>query len=84
MMPLAFTLGDIIFLEKNKQKLTLQAALRHPASITQIQVYHKWQKNGEHGQKKVMNRNSKKPTNCPVKALIQMFRRRTECCYVQS
>ena len=31
--PLVFTLRDIIFLEKNKRKLTLQAAMRHPASI---------------------------------------------------
>ena len=73
--PLAFTLSDLTFLGKNKRKLNLQAAMRHPASIMQIKVRHKWQKNGEHGQKKVMNRNKKKPKICPVEALIRIVQR---------
>ena len=73
--PLAFTLSDLTFLGKNKRKLPLQAAMRHPASIMQIKVRHKWQKNGKHGQKKVMNRNRKKPKICSVKALIRIVQR---------
>ena len=46
--------------------------MRRPASIMQIQIRHEWQNNGEHGQKKVMNSNRKKPKICPVEALIQI------------
>lgn len=49
--------------------------MRQPASIIQIKVRHKWQKNGKHGQKKAMNRNRKKPKIYSAEALIRILQR---------
>ena len=38
--------------------------------IMQVEVHHHWQKSGKHGEKKIMNRNKKKPKIFPVEAWI--------------
>ena len=75
LLPLAFTLRDLTLLGKNKRKLPLKTVLCDKKSIIQVKTCHKWQKNGDHGQEKVMNRNWKKTKSYPVEGWIEIIER---------
>ena len=69
---LAFTRRDITFFGKNKKQLSWAQAFANPASIQQAEVRHEWQKNGDKGETKVLNRNNKKPHNFAVRAWLRI------------
>ena len=69
---MTFTLSNIKFLGKKRRKLPLKVAIDNTKSIMQVEVHYHWQKNDEHGEKEIMNRNKKKPKIYPVEAWIRI------------
>ena len=62
----AFTVNDIVFLGKNKWCLTWETAFTSHVSILQVKLCYEWQKNGDHRETKLLNRNDKKPHICSL------------------
>ena len=66
----AFCKEDITFYGKGGRYITHKQAIKHPSLTLKVQVRYRWQKNGDHYQKKKQVRNFKKPYLCSVTAWI--------------
>ena len=71
----AFVLSDITFYGTNKKKFTLDYALKNADKVMHVRIIYRFQKNGDHGQKKWQSRNTKRPNFCSIAAWIRIVDR---------
>ena len=72
----AFTWPDFAIRRNGNTRTSTEAALALPISeIESVTVTFTWQKNANHGEKKLMVKNDASPDLCPVRAALSILRR---------
>lgn len=74
--PRAFTLSDVDLRGQGDQRVSLeQFATMDDTAISSAYITFSWQKNGRHGERKLVVRNDSNTRLCPVRNLLRMMRR---------